>query len=184
MHLGSMRYRRLAHRREERWLATTHTSAFQSLRSSRSWSRQRYELISSANVMQRGIGLMFTRSTPTIRLFDGMCLLATCSQPPGAAHKSIQHREFSRKWNFLLSCTSLYAARERKPCSLVIRSHALGQPVELVETTGKHQRTPWPTSSRACPWRQRWRNFCHVTHLAARRKRGSRPTTRGHGRRY
>lgn len=44
-----------------------------------------------------------------------MCFSATCSQPPGAAHRSIRTRAFSRKRCSRLSCNNLKAARERKP---------------------------------------------------------------------
>ena len=50
---------------------------------------------------------------PTMTLFGGIYLLATCSQPPGAAHRSIQHRADSRKLYFLFSCISLNAERAR-----------------------------------------------------------------------
>lgn len=46
-------------------------------------------------------------------LFVGMYLLATCSQPPGAAQRSIQHRADSRKEYFLFSWISLKAERAR-----------------------------------------------------------------------
>lgn len=84
----------------------------------------------------RGIGLIATKSTPvgssqymivknrfesnlpTMILFEGMYLLATWSQPPGAAHKSMQHRADSRNAYFLFSWISLNAERARYPCSL------------------------------------------------------------------
>ena len=50
---------------------------------------------------------------PTITLLTGMNLLATWSQPPGAAHRSIQHLAGSRKEYFLLSWMSLNAERAR-----------------------------------------------------------------------
>lgn len=110
-------------------------SAFQSLISPRMRFRHCVVVISDANVTTRGIGLIGTRSTPaaelsrvewwdildhspTITLFTGMYLLATCSQPPGAAHKSIQHRAVSRKEYFLFNCINLNAERARYPCSL------------------------------------------------------------------
>ena len=50
---------------------------------------------------------------PTITLFTGMYLLATWSQPPGAAHRSMQHLADSRKEYFLFSWMSLNAERAR-----------------------------------------------------------------------
>jgi len=44
----------------------------------------------------------------------GSVFAATCSQPPGAAHKSSTERAPSRKANWRLSWMSLKAARERK----------------------------------------------------------------------
>lgn len=44
---------------------------------------------------------------------SGMYLLATWSQPPGAAHRSISTRDRSRKLNFLFSWISLNAERAR-----------------------------------------------------------------------
>ena len=55
---------------------------------------------------------------PTMTLFTGMYLAATCSQPPGAAHRSIVHLAFSRKPYFLFSWINLKAERARYPCSL------------------------------------------------------------------
>ena len=46
-------------------------------------------------------------------LFTGMYLLATCNQPPGAAHRSIQHLALSKKEYFLFSWMSLKAERAR-----------------------------------------------------------------------
>lgn len=88
------------------------------------------EVMSDAKVTTRGIGLIGTKSTPaaelsqverggvfdhspTITLFTGMYLLATCSQPPGAAHKSMQHRAVSRKEYFLFNWINLNAERAR-----------------------------------------------------------------------
>lgn len=48
--------------------------------------------------MMKGYGVI-----PTIKLLGGMYLLATCSQPPGAAQRSIVHLADSRKEYFLLS---------------------------------------------------------------------------------
>src|SRR6266566_9088747 len=55
---------------------------------------------------------------PTIRLFTGIVLLTTWSHPPGAAHRSMQHRADSKKAYFLFSWMSLNAERARYPCSL------------------------------------------------------------------
>jgi hypothetical protein len=55
---------------------------------------------------------------PTIRLFTGIVLLATWSQPPGAAQRSMQHRADSKKAYFLFNWMSLNAERARYPCSL------------------------------------------------------------------
>ena len=55
---------------------------------------------------------------PTIRLFTGIVLLTTWSHPPGAAHRSIQHRADSKKAYFLFSWISLNAERARYPWSL------------------------------------------------------------------
>lgn len=52
-------------------------------------------------------------NAPTITLFGGIYLLATCNQPPGAAHRSIQHLADSKKLYFLFSCISLNAERAR-----------------------------------------------------------------------
>ena len=41
--------------------------------------------------------------SPTMRLPTGMYLAATCSQPPGAAHKSMQTFDDPRRSYFLLS---------------------------------------------------------------------------------
>jgi hypothetical protein len=59
-----------------------------------------------------------SRSTPIMRLDAGIVLDATCSQPPGAAHRSSKTPHLERKSYFLLSWISLKAARERYPCSL------------------------------------------------------------------
>ena len=55
---------------------------------------------------------------PTMRLFTGIALLATCSQPPGAAQRSMQQRADSRKEYFLFNWINLNAERARYPCSL------------------------------------------------------------------
>ena len=68
--------------------------------------------------MHPGMGLMGARSTPTIREDMGMCSLATCIHDPGAAHRSMQTRDFWRNSNFLFSWTNLKEARERYPISL------------------------------------------------------------------
>jgi len=59
--------------------------------------------MSSTKVMQRGIGLIGVRSTPTMIESGGMYLEATWSQPPGAAQRSITHLDLSKKLNFLSS---------------------------------------------------------------------------------
>lgn len=53
------------------------------------------------------------RYSPIIKLLGGIYLLATCSQPPGAAQRSITHREPSRNSNFLFNWMSLKAERAR-----------------------------------------------------------------------
>lgn len=107
------------------------TSAFQSFRVERMCVRHCGVVMSAAKVVTRGIGFIGTRSmpwgecfsiekgsaekihVPTIILLGGMYLLATWSQPPGAAHKSMQHLADSRKLYFLLSWISLNAERAR-----------------------------------------------------------------------
>lgn len=52
-------------------------------------------------------------NSPIIKLLGGIYLLATCSQPPGAAQRSITHRADSRNSNFLFNWMSLKAERAR-----------------------------------------------------------------------
>jgi len=47
-----------------------------------------------------------------------MYFCATCSQPPGAAHRSMAARAPLKKSYLRFSWMSLKAERERKPCSL------------------------------------------------------------------
>jgi hypothetical protein len=90
-------------------------------------------VISSWKVMTLGIGLIAARSTPMIKLDWGMYFVATWSlkedetvsgiafaalkalsyQPPGAAHRSIRTRDFSKKLYFLFNWISLKAERAR-----------------------------------------------------------------------
>ena len=69
-----------------------------------------YVVISQTNVLQPGIGLIGSRSTPILMLLMGIYFSATYSlnykktyHPPGAAHKSTKTLEFCKKLNFLLS---------------------------------------------------------------------------------
>ena len=50
---------------------------------------------------------------PIMILDIGMCWDATCSHPPGAAHKSMHTLDFSKKPNLRFNCSSLKAARDR-----------------------------------------------------------------------
>jgi hypothetical protein len=90
-------------------------------------------VISSWKVMTLGIGLMAARSTPMIKLDWGIYFVATWSlkgyetvniiafaslrslsyQPPGAAHRSIKTRDFSKKLYFLFNWINLKAERAR-----------------------------------------------------------------------
>lgn len=57
---------------------------------------------------------MGTKSTPMmIEFCCGMFLAATCSQPPGAAHRSMTHLAEARKSYLRFSWTSLNAERAR-----------------------------------------------------------------------
>mmetsp|Transcript_2033 Transcript_2033/g.7099 ORF Transcript_2033/g.7099 Transcript_2033/m.7099 type:complete len:255 (-) Transcript_2033:77-841(-) len=80
--------------------------------------RHRSVVMSSTSVVTPRMGRIGARSTPTMVAPSGMYFCATCSHPPGAAHRSRHERADARKSYLRLSCTSLNAARERKPCSL------------------------------------------------------------------
>lgn len=70
-------------------------------------------VMSSVCVMTPRMGLMGIRSTPMIVDPLGMYLAATCSHPPGAAHRSMTHPADARKSYFLFSWMSLKAERAR-----------------------------------------------------------------------
>lgn len=69
--------------------------------------------MSSTKVVHPRMGLMGARSTPTMSELIGMYFAATCSQPPGAAHRSMHARAPLKKSYLRLSWTSLNEARER-----------------------------------------------------------------------
>lgn len=137
----------------------THTSAFQSLTSALIALLHLSVVISSTRVIHLGMGLIATKSTPIMIEFAGICFAATCSHPPGAAHKSITQRAVERKSYFLLSWISLKADRARYPCSLmkgtrermsflkvrcssaeeVSKWDLLGERIPLIQTTGRIQ---------------------------------------------
>ena len=59
-----------------------------------------FSVVMSATIdLQLGMGMMGTKSTPTIMLPTGICFEATCIHPPGAAQRSINTFEESRKLN-------------------------------------------------------------------------------------
>ena len=70
-------------------------------------------VMSPTSVLQPATARILSRSTPTMREPTGRALAATCSQPPGAAHRSSTERAPSRKPNWRFSWMSLKAARER-----------------------------------------------------------------------
>jgi len=57
-------------------------------------------------------------NVPTITLDTGICWDATCSQPPGAAHRSMHTRDDCRNSYLRFSCSSLKAARDLKPVKI------------------------------------------------------------------
>ena len=77
------------------------------------WNQIDTLMYSTETISERAQERERIQSAPTMTLFTGMYLLATCNQPPGAAHKSIVHLADSRKLYFLLSWMSLKADRAR-----------------------------------------------------------------------
>jgi hypothetical protein len=70
-------------------------------------------VMSCTRVLTPRMGLMGTRSTPRMSEVSGMVLAATCSHPPGAAHRSSSALHPLSRSYFRLSWMSLKAARER-----------------------------------------------------------------------
>lgn len=66
--------------------------------------------MSYIKVKQLGIGFIPTKSTPIFTDCRGIYFSATCSQPPGAAHKSTREFAFSKNLYFLFIWISLKAA--------------------------------------------------------------------------
>ena len=78
-----------------------------------SFSRHDVVVMSSTNVFAPRTGLIGTKSTPMMRAEMGRCFAHTCSQPPGAAHRSSTPLASFKKPCFLFNWMSLNAARER-----------------------------------------------------------------------
>lgn len=86
--------------------------------------------------------------------------------PPGAAHRSSSARAFCRNWNFLLSCSSLKAERERNPAGGRRGAQGLPKRCPAGPAGSRAHPSPWPGGRTcpagssplcfSCPWRRSW----------------------------
>lgn len=103
--------------------------------------------------------------------------------PPGAAHRSSSARAFCRNWNFLLSCSSLKAERERNPAGERRGSQGLPCRCPAGSVGSRAHPSPWPGGRIcpagssplcfSCPWLQSW-DLLSLTGTHLRKQRNER----------
>lgn len=98
--------------------------------------------------------------------------------PPGAAQRSSSARAFCRNWNFLLSCSSLKAERERNPTGGNCGAQELPELCPAGPAGSGAHPSPWP-GGRICPagssplcFSCPWRRGCGLLSLTGTDLRG------------